>query len=681
VKRKKLHVALGLLLVLIPAFAVFGGTINVDPYSDNMLYEHSIFAVDSVRIQEDAVIHSGSVGVAGSQQPVEQAESTLFYPEYRNIEYRSDMHIDSDVYFEHDTSIYGPSVFIEHGASVFNIYADTLVNEGEIRGEAALLSEQVYAVYMPDVPEPQPGTDEVIVGWGERKFLAPGSYGRVSVRTGGTLVLSGGRYDMQDLEVGYYRSSVVVQGQVEIVINNRLLSYIRGYIGPDKESGIGARDIVIYVLGEDGDHGFFKGFPKAVNLGWYSEIYANIYAPNGALWILRDSVAKGAFVGRDVLIGYGVEVTLDTQKPKGLVTQFADPNLEAAVREALGIPDGPLFVDDLEMLSTLNASGREIKDLSGIEYCVNLMSLVLEYNEISDLRPLAMLGNLMSLNMNDNAISDTAPLSGLTNLSRLYLGGNDLDDEDVAHLKGLTNLTHLMLDRNNVSDIGPLTELTKLRNLVLNDNSISDLAPLKGLSSLSVLELYNNSISDISSLADLTNLTVLYLYSNNIYDITPLGNLTNLERLVLDYNNISNISPLQGLVNLSVLYLNENQIQNLAPLQGLVNLNILVLDANAISDISALAGLQGLTELYLGDNNISDISALANLLQLSSLYLYGNEINVISALVVNCDAGGLGLNDVVYLFDNPLLGDDVDEDINHLESKGVAVYWYEPVFF
>jgi Leucine-rich repeat (LRR) protein len=682
VKRKRLYAFFGLLAVLLPAFTVCGGTINVDPYSDNMLYEHSIFAVNSVRIMEDVVIHSGSVGVEGDQ-PEEEAVQTEslqpspFYHERRDEAVANGVVVDEDVYFEHDTSIYGRSVFINRGASVFNVYADTLINEGEIRAETGLFSERTYPVYLPEVPDPQPGTESVFVNWGERRFLPPGSYGRVSVRSGGTLILSGGRYDMRDLELGYYRASLLVQGQAEIVISSRLLSYFSAYIGPEKGSGINARDIVLFVLGEDGDSRFFRGFPKAAHLGMNSEIYANIFVPNGSLWMLRNSIAKGAFVAKDVLIGYDVEVTLDTQKPKGLLTEFADPNLEAAVREALGISEGPLFVEDLEQLYTLNASGREIKDLSGLEYCVNLMSLVLEYNEITDLGPLTTLSNLQSLNLNDNAVSDTAALATLTGLTRLYLGGNTLDDEDLARLKGLTNLTYLVMDRNQVSDLSPLVDLTQLRSLVLNDNDISDLSPLQGLANLSGLELYNNYISDISPLAGLTNLRVLYLYSNTISDIAPLANLTNLERLVLDYNDIIDISALQGLVNLEVLYLNENRISSLEPLGGLSKLKILVLDSNAISDISALAGLQGLTDLYLGQNQISDISALANLLELSSLYLYINNIRDISALVENCTAGGLGSGDVVYLFDNPLDGDGVEDDLAFLEAHDVLVYAYE----
>ena len=670
-----------LLAVLIPVFLVCAATYNVDPYSDNMLYEHSVFGINSVRILEDAVIHSGSVGIAGSPSELVEAEPLLDYRSFhdcRNDLYGrgdgNDLHIDRDVYFENDTSIFGHTVLIDRGASAFNVYADTLYNEGEIRGAAGFLSDQVYAVYMPDVPEPQPGVERVSVRWGERRYLPPGSYGQVSVRAGGTLVLSGGRYDMQDLELGYYRSSLEIQGQVDIVIKGRLLSYIKTYIGPEKGSGIEARDIAIYVLGEDGDYGFLRGFPKAAHLGTYSEIHANVYVPNGSLWVLRSSIAKGAFVAKDVLIGCDVEVSLDTRRPKGLGTDFEDPNLEAAVREALGLPDGPLFIEDLEQLYTLSAGGREIKSLHGLESCLNLMSLVLDHNEISDLSPLSMLTNLEFLNLNDNAISDTAPLAGLINLSCLYLGGNELYDEGVAHLKGLINLNFLSLERNHLCDLSFLYDLTDLTSLVLSNNEIFDLTPLQGLVNLTGLELYNNFITVIDPLAGLTNLGVLYLDSNSITSISALTNLTQLHTLALDNNSISDIEPLGGLVNLEVLYLNENGVSDLTYLADLTNLRVLFMDANAVSDISDLSGLENLTALYMARNKITDISALSNLLQLSVIFLSDNLISNITALKTNCDAGGLSAGDMVYLYGNPLDGETFTDDVAYLTGKGVFVY-------
>jgi Leucine-rich repeat (LRR) protein len=207
---------------------------------------------------------------------------------------------------------------------------------------------------------------------------------------------------------------------------------------------------------------------------------------------------------------------------------FPDPNLEAAIREAIGKPEGPIYPSDLEGLTYLDANERNIADLTGLEYCTDLIELRLQYNQISDISPLANLTNLTDLWLGScwpgiNQISDLSPLANLTNLLVLYLDGNQISD--ISPLANLTNLTDLSLQGNQISDLSPVANLTNLTYLWLDCNGI---------------------ISDISPLASLTNLTRLSLWWNQISDISPLANLTNLRDLWLEYNQISNICPLVG---------------------------------------------------------------------------------------------------------------------------------------
>ena len=73
---------------------------------------------------------------------------------------------------------------------------------------------------------------------------------------------------------------------------------------------------------------------------------------------------------------------------EGEVVTFADTNLEAAIREAIGKATGPIYRSDLEVLTSLSASERNISDLKGLEHCTNLTDLDLGYNWISDINPL-----------------------------------------------------------------------------------------------------------------------------------------------------------------------------------------------------------------------------------------------------------------------------------------------------
>ena len=224
------------------------------------------------------------------------------------------------------------------------------------------------------------------------------------------------------------------------------------------------------------------------------------------------------------------------------VVTFPDPNLEAAIREAIGKPIGDICQSDLDGLTYLEASNRDITDIGGLEHCTSLTWLYLGSNQISDLSPLSALTNLTSLTLGSNQISDISPLSSLTSLTFLQLYGNQISD--ISPLSSLTSLTSLVLYDNHISDISPLSSLISLSYLDLVYNQISDISPLSSLTSLTSLQLYENQISEISPLSGLTNLTFLTLGSNQISDIASLSSLTSLTMLGLAPNQISNISPL-----------------------------------------------------------------------------------------------------------------------------------------
>ena len=239
-------------------------------------------------------------------------------------------------------------------------------------------------------------------------------------------------------------------------------------------------------------------------------------------------------------------VTPPEQKPDAVV-QILDPNLRAAIAEALGkSPNVPIIVEDMEKLGPyLNMESRGIRDLTGLQFATNLIELDLDDNEISDLSPIAGLINLRDLDFPDNPVSDLSSIAGLINLAIIHAGGTPVSD--LSPLAGLINLTTFHSGGLPVSDLSPLAGLTKLEHLYLPGGKISDLTPLAGLTSLKELYLHHNDISDISPLAGLTGLTRMRLEHNNISDISPLAGLTNLTWLAIDNNKISDISPLDGL--------------------------------------------------------------------------------------------------------------------------------------
>ena len=153
---------------------------------------------------------------------------------------------------------------------------------------------------------------------------------------------------------------------------------------------------------------------------------------------------------------------------------FPDPNLEAAIREAVDKPEGPIYTFDLESLTMLEVPERDILDLTGLEYCLNLHVLGLWDNNISDISALAGLTNLQELWFGGNNISDISPLARFINLELLDLGGNNISD--ISPLAGLTDLRGLGLLHNNISDISALVEnsgLSEGDNVSLQDNPLS----------------------------------------------------------------------------------------------------------------------------------------------------------------------------------------------------------------
>ena len=183
--------------------------------------------------------------------------------------------------------------------------------------------------------------------------------------------------------------------------------------------------------------------------------------------------------------------------------EIPGPNLEHAIREKLALPDEiSLTQADMLQLGNLDASNRQIKDLTGLEYAIHLTVLYLSQNEISNLTPLAGLSHLENLSLWGNPISDLSPLANLTELNYLHLGLCQISD--ISPLANLTNLTSLYLHGNQISDIKTLTGLTRLTHLWLGWNQIVDVSPLSNLTRLTELILSSNRIVDFSPLEGLS---------------------------------------------------------------------------------------------------------------------------------------------------------------------------------
>ena len=464
---------------------------------------------------------------------------------------------------------------------------------------------------------------------------------------------------------------------VEVKFDNRTVTTLLNISGV-----ITASDNILTVEVRDSNGRIFEGVPVtfAVISGGGTLSVTNTTTDKKGRAQSRLTLGKES--NRVTVSTVGAEQTATFSDVAEAGVHIPDPNLRAAIEDALGLKSGsPISPEEMATLTYLRARDASIGVLIGLEFATNLTELRLGDNGITDISPLSGLTNLRTLGLSNNSIKDVSAfarvLSGLTNLTALHLRNNGITD--ISFLSRLTGLTELRLSSNNITDISFLSELTDLTNLRLSSNNITDISSLSGLTHLTELRLRDNRITDISPLSGLTNLRTLDL-PNGIQDLPALvrvlSRLTHLTSLSLSGNNIGDVSVLipvlSDLADLRNLNLNNNNITDLSPLAELTNLTSLHLWNNNISDISPVAGLTNLTSLGLGNNSISDISAVAELINLTSLNLWNNNISDLSPLVENT---GLGSQDWsrVDVRENPLSYQSIHTHIPALQSRGVTV--------
>ena len=149
-----------------------------------------------------------------------------------------------------------------------------------------------------------------------------------------------------------------------------------------------------------------------------------------------------------------------------------DANLAAAVRETLGLPPEDTITQlDMLRLRELQASFRQITDLTGLEHAVNLIDLYLNGNQLRDISPIGGLNLLVVLELIDNRISNLSPLKQMNNLEQLWLSDNSVSD--LSPLAGLTNLKVIWLAGNPIANTSPLHGLVRRNPYLEIDIGIS----------------------------------------------------------------------------------------------------------------------------------------------------------------------------------------------------------------
>ena len=207
-----------------------------------------------------------------------------------------------------------------------------------------------------------------------------------------------------------------------------------------------------------------------------------------------------------------------------------DESLRSLLREtvqAKGVESEVIDSKDLEAIYFLDGSGRKIKDLSGLQYCINLRELRLSDNQLTQLDALSTCVLMQSLDVSNNVIREIAPLKSMKKLRFLSLDNNQI--QDLTPVAGMKLLTSVYASNNNLSNLEPLRQITRLHSLFLANNSIEDISALGSLPQLTTLDLRQNRIVNVEPLRPLKNLMWTFLSDNQIAEITSLADMAQID--------------------------------------------------------------------------------------------------------------------------------------------------------
>ncbi len=266
-------------------------TVNIGP---RFVSTFALLATNSIHMRTKARVNKGNVGITGvSEDP--QLECTEEFSTGKNV------------YLEDGVDLYANRIGLKTGTSVDDIYYNELVNRGgTVRGEEVTPLELPLDVVLPEFPTPAPGTDDVEVATQSTMNLDAGAYKDLLVKTKGTLVLTGGIYHFENFELKNH-VKVRFEAPSVVIINGTLTTGVNPKIVAANDPELSARDMIFFVNGVDENAAH-----KAVIIGIRHAVQANIYAPNGTVWLKSRGSIEGAVIALDIMADYYVQVALNS---------------------------------------------------------------------------------------------------------------------------------------------------------------------------------------------------------------------------------------------------------------------------------------------------------------------------------------------------------------------------------
>lgn len=221
-----------------------------------------------------------------------------------------DVRIDRDGRVEGDVA--GDRVRLDRGVAVLGTVASNQLSAGKatIGSTSSPLALPVFSMLPPlGASVPRDGAAAVFVGSGQVLELDAGDYDDVTVAGGGTLILTGGLYQVAGISVGN-GARLLYRGGSDVRVAGRLAVGSDAEVGPETGSGLDGSATIFSIGGIDGADGVLGSSPRAVEVGARSTVRGNLHAPDGSARFGQQLVLEGAVVAGQVHVDRQGELVL-----------------------------------------------------------------------------------------------------------------------------------------------------------------------------------------------------------------------------------------------------------------------------------------------------------------------------------------------------------------------------------
>lgn len=308
------------------------------------------------------------------------------------------------------------------------------------------------------------------------------------------------------------------------------------------------------------------------------------------------------------------------------IVNIVDNNLKKELNAILGkdIDNDLILKSDLESLTTLNISNKDISDLSGLENAINLTTLNISNNKIADISVVEKMTKLESIVAKNNEIENINSILNIESLVSVDFESNNINN--IEAIENLPNLASINFKKNNITN-------EKDVNIISNKDS---------LKSINISLNIPNLVLNIGEGNSFNNVVDLYLDYSTIGTIN-VSNANNLRTINAVYSEVENFN-LSNCNLVNTINLNYSEVDNidvhdvssylyLTMSDGIVN-TLTIRDCTYFSNVS----IQGSKmESLVLENLSSKDSITLNLDRLSSRKIkisnittqsqYGNYLN------------------------------------------------------